>query len=193
MPVTAKVKLQNLDNVIVQKFSDLPVLYNGMEQMIGIYLEIFKGMKNEREAKEWFTGKVASGRISQYFVARLKSSDDWHGLPLRDETLAYILWTEHGGFRPAAYVELEQVATKEEYQKNGIGSMLITKSFAYVKQSIEKRGAWLATLKVTTGEQNVRAQKMYRKILGVEIERRVPSPYHPGEWEVEMFARFTKP
>lgn len=139
------------------------------------------------------SGKFKSSPVSQYFVARFSGDENFHGIPLEERAVGYVLWTEHGGLREGAYFELEQVAVAKRFQGNGIGRMLIAESFAIVKQQLKLRKDWLQTLKVTTDQGNEKAQKLYRETLGAEIENTVASPYHPGQREVEMFARFVKP
>jgi ribosomal protein S18 acetylase RimI-like enzyme len=179
-----------MENILVRKCTESSDLF----RIANIASENFSGMRDKVNAELWVDCKFRSYPVSQYFLAVLQSEEKFQGRPIDIKVIGYALWTEHGGLRPdGAFIELEQVAVLKEFQKKGIGSALITQSFEKVRERIKKRKSWIRTLKVTTDSKNTRAQNLYRKILGVETECCIKSPYRDGECEAEMFARFDAP
>ena len=149
------------------------------EDIVLISQENFSGMRNKIDAVRWFCSNLAARPRMKYYISRYDIS-----------VAGYILWVEHGGFRQEAYIELEQIAVKKELQGKGVGSILIQSSFQDLKKSIESNSRKLKTVKITTGKNNTKAQQLYSKTLGAEIENVVKSPYREGDVEVEMFVRY---
>ncbi|MBM3206568.1 MAG: GNAT family N-acetyltransferase [Candidatus Staskawiczbacteria bacterium] len=149
------------------------------EAVVAIAQESFSGMKNKINATRWLCANLAARPRMQYYIAK------YNGI-----VAGYILWVEHGGFRPEAYLELEQIAVKESFRGKGVGSILIKSSFQNIKKDIEESDRKIKTVKITTGKDNVRAQVLYEKTLGAKIENIVKSPYRNEDIEVEMFVRY---
>src|SRR5271157_1162343 len=122
-----------------------------------IALENFKGFENLESALNWVECNYRAYPRMQYFSAK------------DEKTLGYILWMEKGGFRKESVWELEQIAVRKDNQANGIGKLLIRESLREVKNYLEQRGARLKLAEVTTGTEN-KAQQIYRKLLGAEVE-----------------------
>ena len=83
--------------------------------------------------------------------------------------VGFIHWTQKSGFRQDVVLELEQIAVHPKYQNCGIGEQLIVHSIPLVQSQVSERGAKLKHIVVTTRVDN-HAQRLYRKILGAEIE-----------------------
>ncbi len=104
-----------------------------------------------------------------------------------DETLVgYILWTQKSGFRPEVVLELEQLAVSPDRQGQGTGGRLIADSLPLVRKQLSERSAVLKHIMVTTRADN-RAQRLYRKTLGAEVEATITNLYSADE--VLMIAR----
>lgn len=154
-------------------------LRNGdIRKIAKIASENFSGLKHFPEAVLWIKSNFKAFPRMQYFV--VKSGKEIFG---------YILWQEKGGFRKNSVWELEQIAVAKNFQGQGIGISLITQSLERIKEYLQKRGASLKLIEVTTGAEN-RAQKLYRKTINAEEECRIKD-FFRGD-EVIMIARFDK-
>lgn len=111
---------------------------------------------------------------------RLFTAEDQRGV------VGYIQWSEKSGFRQQAVVELEQMAILPAHQAQGMGYRLIIDSLSIVKQRLQQRGSTLLHCLVTTRADN-RAQRLYRKALGAEVEATLANLYSANE--VIMIAR----
>ena len=111
----------------------------------------------------------------QYYVAERDS-----------KIIGYIHWTQKSGFRPEVVLELEQMAVLPKIQGKGIGSKLIEESLPMIKEDLNKSGAILKHIMVTTRADNY-AQKLYRKTIGAEVECTIRDLYSADE--VIMIAR----
>jgi len=138
--------------------------------------ENFSGLKDIKKAKKWVSCNFLAFPRAQYFVAKING-----------ETAGYILWIEKGGFRKEAVFELEQIAVGKNFQGRGIGTQLIKESLAEIKKYLEKRGAKLKAVEVTTGTDN-KAQNLYKKTLGAEPECVIKDLFRGDE--VIMIVRF---
>ncbi len=136
----------------------------------------FSGMKNIKDALKWIKCNFNVFPRMQYFVARSGN-----------QVLGYILWTERGGFRKRSVWELEQIAVNQDFRGQGIGKQLIKKSLLEIKKGLKKRGSTLKLIEVTTGVEN-KAQKIYKDVLGAEVECVIKDLFRSDE--VIMFARF---
>lgn len=135
----------------------------------------FSGMKDIKKAKKWIACNFAALPRMLYFVAKEKG-----------KILGYILWLEKGGFREQAVLEMEQIAVAPEHRGKGIGTALITKSLSALKQYLQKRGARLKLVEMTTGTEN-KAQRLYKKTLNAKVEA-VIKDFFRGD-EAIMLAR----
>jgi ribosomal protein S18 acetylase RimI-like enzyme len=77
-------------------------------------------------------------------------------------------------------VELEQIAVHPDFQKKGIGTLLITESLPEVASKIAERGAVLKHIIVNTRSDNY-AQKLYQKTLGAEVVAKVSGIFTADE------------
>lgn len=102
------------------------------------------------------------------------------------QCVGYIIWSQKAGFRPEAVLELEQIAVRPDHQGKGIGKILITQSLPQVARSLEAQGSTLKHILVTTRADN-HALKLYRSLLGAEVEATISGLYSADE--VIMVAR----
>lgn len=104
----------------------------------------------------------------------------------KGEIVGYIVWAQKSGFRPEAILELEQIAILPDFQNNGFGQRLIEQSLNLVKSHLANRGSIVKHILVSTRADN-HAQKLYRKVLGAEVEATISNLYSADE--VFMVAR----
>lgn len=138
----------------------------------------FSGLKDIKKAKKWIYCNFKAFPRFQYFVAKSKN-----------KILGYILWTEKGGFREKSVWELEQIAIEEKFRGQGIGKKLIKDSLSEIKKYLKKRKSVLELIEVTTGTGN-KAQKLYKEVLGAEVEA-IIKDFFRGD-EAIMIARNIK-
>lgn len=147
-----------------------------LNEIAKITSENFSGLNNIKDAKKWTKCNFSAFPRMQYFVAISGR-----------KISGYILWLEKGGFRKESVFELEQIAVAKNFQGQGIGTQLIEKSLPKIKEYLKKRGSVLKAIEVTTGTNN-KAQSLYKKVLGAEIEC-VIKDFFRGD-EAVMVARF---
>jgi ribosomal protein S18 acetylase RimI-like enzyme len=136
-------------NVIVRE-----VLYNDIPSIVDIYLESFKGMQDYNTVSKWVSLKFNSKPISIYYIALFDG-----------KAIGYILWSEHGGFRKEAVIELEQIAVSKMYRGKGIASKLIVESLRMLNRDyITARGSRIKMVIVTTASNNS-AKRLYERVL----------------------------
>lgn len=141
-----------------------------LEKIAQIGAEAFSGLRPIENGREWVSACFAAGPRMEYWVAEVEG-----------QILGYILWTEKGGFRTDAVVELEQIAVIARQRRTGIGRTLITESLRGVAERILNRGARLKLIEVTTGsEQN--AVEFYHRVLGTEVTARLPDYFRGDEY-----------
>jgi ribosomal protein S18 acetylase RimI-like enzyme len=138
--------------------------------------ENFSGLKDIKKAERWIACNFSAAPRMQYFVAVSNGS-----------VSGFILWVEKGGFRKQSVWELEQIAVGKNFQGQGVGTELIEKSLAEIRKYLEKRGSEMKIVEVTTSTEN-RAQKLYQRTLGAQVECTVKN-FFEGD-EVVMVARF---
>jgi len=102
------------------------------------------------------------------------------------QVVGYIIWAQKSGFRPEVVLELEQIAVLSERRGRGIGKELIEKSLLFVKTHLLENGSTLKYIVVSTRADN-HAQKLYKQVLGAEIEAKINNLYSADE--VFMVAR----
>lgn len=103
--------------------------------------------------------------------------------------VGYIIWSQKAGFRPSAMIELEQIAVSPSFQGRGIGKKLITRTLPDVASKLQGQGSVLNHILVTTRADN-HAQRLYRDVLGAEVEATLANLYSADE--VIMVARDVK-
>ncbi|MGD1907057.1 MAG: GNAT family N-acetyltransferase [Leptolyngbyaceae cyanobacterium] len=123
----------------------------------------------QQMSREWIEANFRAFPRMQYFVAEESKV-----------ICGFIHWTQKSGFRPEVVIELEQIAVHPEHQRRGVGQKLIKNSLPLIRRQIAQRGASLKHVIVTTRADNY-AQKLYRKMLGVEIEATITDLYSADE------------
>lgn len=140
-----------------------------INQVVKIYLQCFKGMREFKTARKWITLRHNSFPASQYFVGTLGK-----------KIVGYIQWVELGGFRKNAVIELEQIAVSPDYQGRGIGEKIVRESLKQVSFYLRRRRSTIKLIKVTTGTTN-RAQKFYKNILKAKQVAVIPDFFRSDE------------
>lgn len=133
------------------------MVYEDIPYIVDIYMQSFKGMRDYNRVERWITIKFNSKPISIYYVALLDN-----------KVIGYILWSEHGGFRDNAIIELEQIAVSKMHRCKGVASRLIVDSLRmFNKDYIASRGARIKLVMVTTAYTN-NAKRLYEKVLNAK-------------------------
>jgi ribosomal protein S18 acetylase RimI-like enzyme len=139
----------NTNNIIVKE-----ALHEDIPSIVDIYLESFKGMQDYNTASKWVSLKFNSKPISIYYIALFDG-----------KVVGYILWSEHGGFRKEAVIELEQIAVSKMYRGKGVASKLIVESLRMLNRDyITARGSRIKMVIVTTASNND-AKRLYERVL----------------------------
>lgn len=112
----------------------------------------------QHRSEEWIACNVRAFPRCRYFVAEVGG-----------RIAGYVLWTERSGFRAEVVLELEQIAVARDVRRHGVGAALICTSLRNVVQDLHSRGSSLRSVMVTTRSDN-EAQRLYRRVLGAEIE-----------------------
>ncbi len=133
------------------------MVYEDIPYIVDIYMQSFKGMRDYNSVERWITIKFNSKPISIYYVALLDN-----------KVIGYILWSEHGGFRDNAIIELEQIAVSKMHRCKGVASRLIVDSLRmFNKDYIASRGTRIKLVMVTTAYTN-NAKRLYEKVLNAK-------------------------
>ena len=127
-------------------------------------------------SEPWISCNFAAFPRMMYFVAEAKDG----------KLVGYIHWSQKSGFRPEVVLELEQLAVAADRRGQGIGARLIQLSLPLVQNELALRRAWIKHLMVTTRADNA-AQRLYRRVLGAEVEATIGDLYSADE--VVMIAR----
>lgn len=129
----------------------------------------------QRHSLDWLECNLNAHPRMLSFVAEIDSL-----------VVGYIIWNQKSGFRPEAVVELEQIAVLASHHGQSIGKSLIEDSLPFVRYQLSKQGSALKHVTVTTRADN-HAQKLYRTMLGAEVEATIGNLYSADE--VFMVAR----
>lgn len=129
------------------------------------------GFPRHKNAREWICCNFSAYPRMQYFVAESEETG---------EILGYLQWSERGGFREKAVLELEHLAVLTEHRGKGIGRTLIEKALEEIQDYFHERGSIIKHVLVSTATTN-EAQKLYRQTLGAEVEFVVPDLYSSDE------------
>lgn len=140
-----------------------------------IYLKCFRGMREFKITRRWITSRYRGFPTNQYFVATMDK-----------KVVGYIQWSELGGFRKQAVIELEQIAVSPDQQGKGIGGRIVRESLKEMSRYMRSRKSSIKLVKVTTGTSN-EAQKLYRKELNAKPVAVIPDFFRSDE--VIMIAR----
>lgn len=113
---------------------------------------------HQQRSEEWIACNARAFPRCRYFVTEVNGTIS-----------GYILWTERSGFRAEVVLELEQIAVARDVRGHGLGTALICASLRHVVRELRARGSSLRAVMVTTRSDN-EAQRLYRRVLGAEIE-----------------------
>ncbi|MDD1016552.1 GNAT family N-acetyltransferase [Pseudomonas rubra] len=109
-------------------------------------------------------------------------------LVLDGQIAGYIFWAQKSGIRPAATLELDQIAIAARHQGHGYGEHLIRESLALATASLHGTGQTLKSILVSTRADNA-AQRLYAKVLGAKVVASIEGLY--SATEVIMLADMT--
>jgi len=143
-----------------------PLAAGEVEHVAGIHQVAFPRQQN---SLLWVSCNAAAYPRIRYFVAVQVG-----------KIVGYIQWTEKSGFREEVVLELEQMAVLPENRGRGIARALIEQSLPQVARELEKRGARIKGVMVTTRTDNV-AQRIYASTLGAETKAVIPDLYSADE------------
>jgi len=146
-----------------------PARLGDLPEIARIASTSFRGMRPLPRATKWVRCCWASSPRCRYWIVIVEG-----------QIVGYVLWTEKGGFRDKAVVELEQVAVEPGARRKGIGYRLIRTSLSQLRGTIEKRGARLKLVEVTTGVGQS-AVGFYRRTLGARVVARLPEVFDGDE------------
>lgn len=150
-----------------------------LDGIVQIALDCFPDdNKSEDKSRAWHkSGLLEDNKKMEYWVAEDQG-----------QIIGYISWYLKGGF-DSGVCELEQVGVHYSQQGQGVGTQLIKESFKAFKELVKSEsGVEIRVVEVTTSTEN-KAQKLYQKALGAEVEATVKNLFH-GNDEVIMVARF---
>ena len=123
----------------------------------------------QKMSRNWIGCNFAAFPRMQFFVAE------------QDGTVCgFIHWTQKSGFRAEVVLELEQIGVHPDVHGQGIGTSLIRDSLPMVCEQFAERRAVLKHIIVTTRADND-AQRLYKKVLGAEIEAVITNLYSADE------------
>ena len=120
-------------------------------------------------SREWIAANFSAFPRMQYFVA------EQDGI-----IFGFVHWSQKSGFRRQVVLELEQIGVSPKRQGKGVGKALIERSLPVIRRRLAERGATVRHLIVATGADN-RAQQLYRRVLGVEVEATIADLYSADE------------
>lgn len=147
--------------------------------IVKIALDCFpQDNKNADKSRIWHkSGLLSDNKKIKYWLAEDNG-----------RIVGYIAWYLKGGFN-SGVCELEQVGVHSSQQGKGVGTQLIKESFKAFKELVKSEyGVEIKMVEVTTSTEN-KAQKLYQKALGAEVEATVKNLFH-GNDEVIMVARY---
>ncbi|MFJ4289363.1 GNAT family N-acetyltransferase [Cupriavidus sp. NPDC089707] len=143
-----------------------PLVASDIEHVAAIHQVAFP---RQLESLLWISCNAAAYPRIRYFVA------------IEDgKIVGYIQWAEKSGFRKEVVLELEQMAVLPENRGRGIARALIRQSLPQVARELEKRGAAIKAVMVTTRTDNA-AQRIYASMLGAIPRAIIPDLYSADE------------
>jgi len=92
----------------------------------------------------------------------------------------YIFWAQKSGIRPAAVVELDQIAVLSKFQGIGLGERLIRESLALVTAELAANGQSMKSILISTRADN-EAQRLYDRVLGAKVVAAIENLYSATE------------
>ncbi len=151
-----------------------------LNELVSIHKTCFPDDARNPEDRKGIFKAWNNPPIMRYWVAKKAGN-----------VVSYIRWVEHGGVRPEAVIELEQIAVHPHYQRHGIAKQLIKTSIEEIQHDLQLDERTIKLVYVMTGNDNY-AQELYRETLGAEIAAEIPSFYEDdktNENEVVMISR----
>lgn len=136
------------------------------ESIAAIHREAFP---RQGESEAWVKATLAAAPRMLAFV-----------LELGGTVVGYIFWAQKSGIRPAAVVELDQVAVVTKLRRTGLGEMLIRESLALVVRELSRTGQSIKTILVSTRADN-EAQRLYARVLGAKVVSTIDGLYSGAE------------
>lgn len=123
----------------------------------------------QRDSETWVRATLAaSPRMLVYVLTR------------GDGIAGYIFWAQKAGIRPAAVVELDQVAVARELRGRGLGERLVRESLALVRGTLAANGQSTKSVLVSTRADNA-ARRLYEKVLGAKPAATIEGLYSAAE------------
>lgn len=125
-----------------------------------IHREVFPNdAKDYEQSVKWIRGEKSALENGKAYYFAITDSE---------KLVGYILWKHIGGFRNV--IELEQIGVSKDYQGQGLGTKLIDESIRSIELYVrDEVGEGISKVRVTTGTSN-RAQELYSKTLGAELQ-----------------------
>ncbi|MEG0634707.1 MAG: GNAT family N-acetyltransferase [Pseudomonas sp.] len=96
------------------------------------------------------------------------------------EIAGYIFWAQKSGIRPAATLELDQLAVAARVQGQGLGERLIRESLTLITAALNDTGQTLKSILVSTRADNA-AQQLYARVLGAKVVASIDGLYSATE------------
>jgi len=159
-----------MDYEIVKLGEEIPE--NTMRQLVEIHRVCFPDdAKNDNDREKIFKC-WNNPPIMDYWTANDES-----------KVAGYVRWFEHGGIRPKAVIELEQIAIHPDYQGKDIGTNLIDASLGELAKELKSENREIKLVYVSTGDNNF-AQRLYNKTLGAKVVAKIPSFYEDSNMNV---------
>lgn len=170
-----------------------------LDQLVQIHEICFPDDASDDKEREIIFNSWNNPPIMQYWVASTNDKQMTALLPYptvryQTKVVGYVRWVEHGGIRPNAVIELEQIAVHHEYQERGIAPNLIDLSLEELANELKNGNRKIKLVYVSTGDNNS-AQKLYKKTLGAEVDTKIHSFYEDSKLNVNeliMLARIDK-
>lgn len=141
-----------------------------LEAIAEIGSEAFSGLRPLSRARAWVKSCWNAAPRTWYWVAESRGG-----------VVGYILWSEKGGFRTRAIIELEQIAVQASARRSGIGATLIRTSLDGVREALRDRGSRLKLVVVTTGSEQG-ALHFYDRVLGTKVAGKIPDFFRGDEY-----------
>jgi ribosomal protein S18 acetylase RimI-like enzyme len=143
-----------------------PATLADTEEIAAIHHEAFP---RQRESLTWVKATLSAVPRILSFV-----------LLLDDRIVGYIFWAQKSGIRPAAVLELEQVAVLSEFQRRGNGEHLIRESLTLVVAELRSNGQSVKSVLVSTRADND-ATHLYSRVFGARIVASIEGLYSATE------------
>lgn len=136
------------------------------DAIVSIHREAFP---RQIDSENWVRASlVAAPRIIAYVLSHER------------EIAGYLFWVQKSGIRPAAVVELDQIAVSSKFRGRGLGARLIRESFTLLRAELAANGQEVKSILVSTRADN-EAQRLYSKVLGAKVVASIDDLYSATE------------